>query len=164
RRRAETACAEARPSPPSRPAPAPAPDARNSRTPRLRRSRSCRDPERASCRGCTLARPSCPAPLLPGTEAAFEMLGILRVPGQEFARVAGAQDPHRLVAGGLRAFGIERDQLVPDLAAVLVDRGEERRRIGEPEIGLIESDLRRIEDRKSTRLNSSHVKNSYVVF
>ena len=72
------------------------------------------------------------------------MLGIFRVSGQEFAGITGAQDSNGLVAGGLSAFGVERDQLVPYLAGVLVDRGEQRGRLRQPQIGLVERDLGRI--------------------
>src|SRR5690349_23325916 len=44
--------------------------------------------------------------------------------------------------------------------AASVDRGRERELRGEPE----SFDADRIEDRKSTRLNSSHVEISYAVF
>ena len=40
---------------------------------------------------------------------------------------------------------IERHEFVPDLAGVLVDGGEERRGLGQPEIGLVERDLRGVD-------------------
>jgi hypothetical protein len=48
-------------------------------------------------------------------------------------------------AGGLGECGIERHEFVPDLARVLVDRREERGRLGQAEIGLVERDLRGVD-------------------
>ena len=48
---------------------------------------------------------------------------------------------HRLVAGRLGQRGVERHRLVPELAGVLVDRGEQRRGLGQPHVGLVERDL-----------------------
>ena len=62
-------------------------------------------------------------------------------PRQQLAGVAGAQDAHRLVAGRLGQGGVERHRLVPELAGVLVDRGEQGRCVGEAHIGLVEGDL-----------------------
>ena len=48
------------------------------------------------------------------------MLRVCRVAGQLFARIAGAQDVHGLITGGLRKRPIKGDKLVPDLQVSLL--------------------------------------------
>ena len=64
--------------------------------------------------------------------------------GQPFAGVAGLKNANGLVAGHLRQSAVERHQLVPELAGVLVHGREDRRMLGQAQIGLVERDLGRI--------------------
>ena len=69
------------------------------------------------------------------------MLWIARVARQLLTRIAGAQNVYSLVTGSLCKRPIKRDKLVPNLTGVFVDRRKERRRLGQSQIGLIESNL-----------------------
>ncbi len=73
------------------------------------------------------------------------MVRIRRDARQPFVGIACLQDPHGLVAAGLRQRPVERHEFMPELAGILVDGSEDGRMLGKAEIGLIERDLRCID-------------------
>src|SRR5207253_5208733 len=92
-----------------------------------------------------------PAPPAPHTLSLHDALPIYPRQGQGIDRGGAGATQHARTLGQGRAGGVDVvDQQHPPAAHAIVPSGAERKRGGE--------------DRKSTRLNSSHVAISYAVF